>query len=58
MHFAHAGHHHLEENINSSIDPLLVIALAGVVTVLFVAGLMLTLNHFSKRKKPTKTRKR
>ena len=57
MHFAHAGHHHLEENINSSIDPLLVIALAGVVTVLFVAGLMLTLNHLSKRKMPTKTRK-
>ena len=57
MHFAHAGHHHLEENINPSIDPLLVIAAVTALTVLFVAGLMITLNHLAKRKKAAKTRK-
>ena len=51
MHFAHAGHHHLEENINPSIDPLLVIVVATALTVLFVAGLL------AKRKKAVKTRK-
>ena len=57
MHFAHAGHHHLEENINLSIDPLLVIVVATALTVLFVAGLMIMLNHLAKRKKAVKTRK-
>jgi len=36
MYFAHAGHHHVEENINKEIDPIQVIAIVFVIVAVAV----------------------